>query len=443
MTTAIEIPWGKSTLPVRLPSGWKVLGELRPRREPALEVPATACAKALTEPIGARPLRGRSLANAKVVIVVDDHSRPTPVREFLPAVLAALNASGARDDRVEILLANGVHRASTEEEVRQKLGPQAMGHYRWRCHDAYREEGLADLGTTSRGTRVRLNRTLVDADLVVCVGAVEPHLLLGFGGGLKMLLPGCAAADTVGKNHLQGVDPDHFDYVGAAAEASPMRLDLEEGARLLKGDLFIVNVALNEQARPTRFFVGDPVAAHRAAVTFIEGLVRLHVPERADVVLANSYPMDEDLRQSVKCLGNSLDACKPGGVMMGFTRCENGVGAFPVAKKTLPYPVLRTLVRVLGKKRILGLVERVKKGEPVEEVFVGHFGLQMLRRNHLGVFSQNLPADLDRRMGIARVFADLDAFVTWAAARAPRTATAWLFPCGGVTYATCGGPAAT
>jgi lactate racemase len=173
------------------------------------------------------------------------------------------------------------------------------------------------------------------------------------------------------------------------------------------------------------------------------GRARLTVPERADVVLANSYPMDEDLRQSVKCLGNSLDACKPGGVMMGFTRCENGVGAFPVAKKTLPYPLLRTLVRVLGKQRILGLVERAKKGEPIEEVFVGHFGLQMLRRNHLAVFSQNLPADLDRRMGFARVFADLDAFVGWAAARAPRAATAWLFPCGGVTYATAEPTAAT
>jgi nickel-dependent lactate racemase len=435
MTNAVEIPWGTSTLAVALPSGWKLLGELRPRGEPALDVPATACAEALAAPIDAAPLRGRDLAHAKVVVVVDDHTRPTPVREFLPAVLAALNAAGARDESVEILLANGVHRPSRADEVERKLGPQAMKHYRWRCHDAYAAEGLADMGTTSRGTRVRLARTLVNADLIVCLGAVEPHLLLGFGGGLKMIIPGCAAADTIGRNHMQGVDPDHFDYVGAAAEASPMRLDLEEGARLLKGDIFIVNAAINEHGRPTRFFCGDPVAAHRAAVAFVERFARIEVPERADVVIANSYPMDADLRQSVKCLGNSLDACKPGGVMMGLVRCEHGLGEMPIPKKTLPNSLLRTLVRVIGKQRILGFVERVKKGEPVEEVFVGHFGLQMLRRNHLGLYSKNLPADLDRRIGLARIFADVDAFVQWGAARAPRNASVWLFPCGGVTYA--------
>ena len=48
---------------------------------------------------------------------------------------------------------------------------------------------------------------------------------------------------------------------------------------------------------------------------------------------------------------------------------------------------------------------------------------------------------LDRRMGLARVFSDVEPFVGWAAARAPRAATAWLFPCGGVTYAAAEGTA--
>jgi hypothetical protein len=276
---------------------------------------------------------------------------------------------------------------------------------------------------------------LTEAELIVCVGAVEPHLLLGFGGGLKMLLPGCAGTETIARNHMQGVEPDHFDFVGAEADQSPMRLDLEEAAGLLRKDVFVVNATMNERARPTRFFCGDPIAAHRKATGFVSELAGIDVPEPADVILANSHPMDADLRQSIKCVGNSLYAAKPGGVLLGCVYCANGLGEIFVPKRTLPYTLLRTLVRVLGKHRILGLVRKAKKGEPVEEIFVGHFALQMLRRNHLAVFSQKLPDGLDDKMGMARVFQDVDAMIRWAAARAPRRATVWVFPHGGVTFA--------
>lgn len=214
-----------------------------------------------------------------------------------------------------------------------------------------------------------------------------------------------------------------------------MRLDLEEAAGLLGRPVFIVNATMNEQAKPTRFFCGDPIKAHRRATGFVAELAGIDVPEQADVVLANSDPMNADLRQSIKCVGNALYACKPGGVLMGCVYCEHGLGEIFVPKRSLPYPLLRTLVRVLGPRRILGLVERVKRGEPVEEVFVGHFALQMLRRNHHGVYSEKLDPALDRKMGMARIFGKLDEFVGWAAARAPRDATVWVFPHGGATFA--------
>ncbi len=281
-----------------------------------------------------------------------------------------------------------------------------------------------------------LHKLLLETDLIVCVGALEPHLLLGFGGGLKMIIPGCAGAETVGKNHMQGVDPDHFDYVGVSGNDSPMRLDLEEGAGLLGKEIFVVNAAMNEEARPVRFFCGDPIHAHRAGETFVEGLARLDVPEPSDVVLANSFPMDADLRQSVKCMGNSLFAAKPGGVLLGCARCVHGLGEMPLARKTLPYSLMRGLLKVIGKNRVLGLVQKAKKDEPVEEVFVGHFGLQMLRRNHLGIFSDSpkLPLDIGRKMGLARSFTAVQEMVDWAQAKAPSQATVWVVPAGGVTY---------
>ncbi|MBI5571775.1 MAG: nickel-dependent lactate racemase [Desulfomonile tiedjei] len=437
MDHIVELPWGTAVLPVRIPETWRVLGELKPRSLDAPPNLEEAVAKALASPIGAEKLGSRDLSGRKVVLVMDDHSRPTPVREFINPVLAELAAARVREQDIDILIATGVHRASRTEEVERKLGGDIMNRFGWRCHDAYDANGLADLGTTSRGTHAFLNKLLLEADLIVCLGALEPHLLAGFGGGLKMLLPGCAGAETIGTNHLQGVDPDHFDYVGQRADNSPMRLDLEEVAGLLRREVFIVNAAMNEQARPTRFFCGDPIQAHRAGEAFVQELVRLDVPEQADAVLTNSFPMDLDLRQSVKCLGNSLWASKPGGVMMGCIRCEHGLGEIPLAKKTLPYTVTRTLLKVIGKHRVLPLVKKVKQGEPVEEVFIGHFGLQMLRRNHLAVFSDSpkLPPDIGRKMGLCRSYTAVQEMISWAASKAPRQATLWVLPCGGSTYA--------
>lgn len=436
MSRTVELPWGGDSLQLRLPPRWKVLGELRPKRVQTELDPANACLQALAEPIGTVRLASRNLAGNRVLIIVDDHSRPTPVRDFIQPVLVELASAGARDSDIDILIATGVHRPSKPNEIERKLGPDVLARFRPRCHDAYNPDDLADLGSTSRGTPVFLNKLLLAADLIVCLGAVEPHLLLGFGGGLKMIIPGCAGAATIGRNHLQGVNTSYFDYVGVSGEESPMRLDLEEGAALAGKEVFIVNAAMDVDAKPLKFFCGDPVKAQRTAESFVEHLVRLDVPEQSDAVLTNSYPMDLDFRQSVKCVGNSLYACKPGGVMMGCLRCDHGFGEMPLSK-ALPYPVMRTVLKIIGKDRILRLVEKAKKQQPVEEVFVGHFGLQMLRRNHLVAFSDSttLPPDFGRKLGLLRSFTDAQEMISWAVSKVPTDATVWIVPFGGSTYA--------
>lgn len=437
MTQSVVLPWGTSSLEVRLPSDWRILGELIPKHVPPPDDVEAACAEALANPIGTSRMADRNLSGRNVVLVVDDHSRPTPVRDFIMPVVRELEQAGVKDSDIRGLIATGVHRPSTVAEIEHKVGTEAGGRFTWQCHDPYTPEGLVDLGMTTRGTRVVLNKLLADADLIVCLGSLEPHLLLGFGGGYKMLIPGCAGVDTVGTNHLQGVDGELFDYVGIHGEQSPMRLDLEEGASMLGKDVFIVNAAINETARPTRFFCGDPVKAHRIGEAFVEDAVSLPVEEPADVVITNSFPMDIDLRQSIKCVGNCLNASKPGGAMLGFLKCEQGLGEIPLAKATLPYPLMRTILGLIGSKRILPLVKRVKKDEPVEEVFIGHFGLQMLRRNHLAIYSDstNLPEDIGRKMGLARSYTNIDEMIAWAAGKVPKNPSVWVFPYGGATYA--------
>src|SRR5262249_28248394 len=182
----------------------------------------------------------------------------------------------------------------------------------WRNHSCGDERELKYLGTTSRGTYISLNRHLTEADLIIAIGAIEPHALLGFSGGCKMLIPGLASSRTIGENHMQGVSSERYNYIGAPE--SPMRLDLEEGARMLRKEIFIVNVVMNESLEICAFFAGDALEAHREGVNFCRSLTERTVARQADVVIVASNPMNADLRQSIKCIGNVQESVQPGGL---------------------------------------------------------------------------------------------------------------------------------
>ena len=55
--------------------------------------------------------------------------------------------------------------------------------------------------TSTRGTVVRLDRRLVEADVRIATGLVEPHFMAGYSGGRKVIAPGLAHAETITTFH--------------------------------------------------------------------------------------------------------------------------------------------------------------------------------------------------------------------------------------------------
>ena len=183
-----------------------------------------------------------------------------------------------------------------------------------------------------------------------------------------------------------------------------------------------------------RFFCGSPIEAQRAGAQYVREHAEVIVPELADVVIANSAPFDADLRQSMKCMGNTFFSTRPGGLVLGFLRCNEGRGDVPLPPKSLPYTVFRWLMRLLGKKRIMSFVKVFKKGDPIEQQFIAHFGLQTLRRNHLFIYSEQLEADCGKKIGLFRQFDDVERMMAAAVAQVGRDATVAIFPKGGCTF---------
>lgn len=429
---SISFSFQQADQSLNVPDSWQIAAPLVPKSCAPLADPDAALAKALEEPIGTGPLGQRELSGMKIVLAVDDVSRPTPLHLFFGRLLSYLEAYGARRENMLVLPALGVHRDMTQGEMEAKLGQDNLAGLGWENPDLQAARQSVDWGETSMGTPVKLYWRLQEADLVICVGAIEPHVLLGFGGGLKMICPGLAHADTIAVNHMQGVSHDSYNYVGSAQ--SPMRLDLEEAALKLGEKFFIVNALLNEKLEISGFVCGDPVRAHRHGVMHVKEYNSVRPKEKADLAIVISDPMNADLRQGMKCIANVEKAVKEGGVIAAFVEAKHGIGDVSIPPRSLPNRWLRRILRFIGPKRVLGFVDTVKKGAGTEERFLSHFSLQVLRKNHLLLHSPNLPPDVGKRMGLFLQYADPQEMLDAAAAHLPADAVVHLYPHGGVTY---------
>ena len=171
----IQLPWGPGSLAVDVPDTWEMVF---PGRKPGSSRKKTdeiaLVRNSLAKPVGAQPLAKRKLKGKKIVIIVDDNTRPTPVERFFHVILDSLLKSGAVLKNVLVIPALGIHTPMKEHEMAAKLGPRNMKLVRWENHDAFSLEKNHYFGTTSRNTPVYLNRNLKDADLVAQAGVCRP-----------------------------------------------------------------------------------------------------------------------------------------------------------------------------------------------------------------------------------------------------------------------------
>jgi nickel-dependent lactate racemase len=427
-TTEVALPWGREQLGADLPENWHVAGVLKPSTRPAVADVDGETRASLAQPIGSARLSERVRAGMKVALVIDDGSRPTPVHKLFPAVLEELKSGGIREEDITVVPALGLHRPMSNDETAERLG---RGGFKMAVHDADSPD-LAHLGTTSRGVPVDINPVVAAADFVVSIGCIEPHIIASFGGGYKNIVPGVAGRATIAKNHTLNCRPDTFNMVGQPIERNPMRLDLEEAAKMLKPPVFIINAVLNSTLEPVAVVSGDPIEAHRSGSRISAEIYGTAIPGQADVVIAGSYPMDQDLRQGVKALANTIRAVRPGGVMITAIRAEEGVGVFGLADQKLPVGrgTLKRLAPV-----ILPLVPRIKiQGLGEEDRFFLYFALQAMHQSDLLIYGPTIPAETQANLPFASFAPTLQDAVAQAQHKFPRHAEVLIFPYGGMTY---------
>ncbi|RPI21164.1 MAG: DUF2088 domain-containing protein, partial [Acidobacteria bacterium] len=198
----IHLAYGKNGLDVQLNDRWSV-SVVEPRHTPALPDPAHALEEALLNPIDSPPLRDLVKPGERVGIVFSDITRPAPNHLMIPAILRQL--AHVPDRNITLFNALGTHRPQTDAELRNMLGAELVERYRIVQNSAFDPATQTCLGSTTAGHEVWLNRELVESEIKILTGFIEPHFFAGFSGGAKGVMPGMAGLPTVLGNHDAGM----------------------------------------------------------------------------------------------------------------------------------------------------------------------------------------------------------------------------------------------
>jgi nickel-dependent lactate racemase len=328
----IEIPvkthfsFGKSGIEVLVPDGF-ACQEIKTRTAAKLQDQAAALNWALDHPIGCESLAALAAGKKTAAISVCDITRPAPNRITLPPLLKRLADAGIPKHGITILIATGLHRAATEDEVKTIVGPEIAATYRVVSHDARAFKDHRSLGSTHRGTPVYIDERFMAADLHITLGFIEQHLMLGFSGGRKLVAPGLAAQGTIKVIHSPKFMREPMATEGSIAE-NPLHAELLEIARMARHD-FILDVTLTQDRQISGVFAGDPVRAHAAGVEFVETTCLERLSEPADVVITSAagYPLDLTFYQAFKGVSAAQHIAKPGGRILLVAECAEGMGS--------------------------------------------------------------------------------------------------------------------
>lgn len=322
----VELAFGKHGLEAELPSGFEYhLLEAKSAAPVADE--KTALEAAIANPIGTPPLAEMARGKRSAAISVCDITRPVPNRKTLPVILSTLEGAGIPAENITICIATGLHRVATPAELDEILSPEIAAKYRIYNHDA---KILADhryLGETASGIPVHIAEAFVSADLRITLGFIEPHLMLGYSGGRKLIAPGLAAQETIKVIHSPRFMRDVRSVEGSIAD-NPLHRELQEIARIA-GHSFMLDVALTRQREIAGVFAGHPEQAHAAGVEFVSQVMleKIEKPVDAVVTTCAGYPLDLTLYQAVKGITAASHIVRDGGRILVCAECTEGTGA--------------------------------------------------------------------------------------------------------------------
>jgi len=339
----VHLPYAAGSVSLSIDAD-RLLGVFGTPEAEGIDDLAEAAREALAHPIGVPSLDQASVPGDRVVIVVDEPQRRTPTEPMVAAIVESLVRGGVQPQNVTLL----VSRASQAWVPGGDLAGLAGvfdGQIQLEVHDPTEPTRLAYLTTTRDGHRAYLNRTLVDADLVILCGQVGLDPVTGFGGGPASLMPGLSDTDSWQRYGLLA----HRGGADASLFLDPSAQDDAQDISQLLGVLYAVQVVMGPDEDAIGIWAGLPADAFGQATAFYRRQWFGQLARPADLVIAgvDGRRTPPTLSDALPVLNYVRQAVADGGRIALVSSCPEGDGlgrwAETLARSEQPAEVRRQL----------------------------------------------------------------------------------------------------
>jgi nickel-dependent lactate racemase len=343
----IKVDFGDGLLDIKVPTNCEIL--TMPSM-PCLVNSGEEIANALNRPIGSPTIseiihsKDKPPAELSVCITVSDITRPAPYKGangLLLPLLGLIEDAGILKKNIVIVIGNGMHRHSTNEERIFMYGQEITDHYRIVDHDCEDDESMVLAAQTKRGTQVHLNKVFYESDVKIITGLVESHFMAGISGGRKAVCPALVNTKTIQFFHSVPVleDPRATNLI---LDGNPCHEEALEVAQTVGID-FLVNVTLDKRLCLTGVFAGALEKAHLAAYKAMKQSVMIPVKQPYDIVLTHAGYVGRNHYQAVKAAVNAMPAVRENGLIVMLA---NNVDVEPIGSQE--YKTFLHLFKILG-----------------------------------------------------------------------------------------------
>ena len=304
---------------------------------------------------------------SKILIIVNDITRPTPYEVILPPLLDELHQIGIKKENILFMVATGIHRSNSQEEIKEIFGEDIFSAYKFINHDCD-DPNSKDLGNLKSGNKLWVNPIVSDIDFIITTGVIVPHYFAGFSGGRKSILPGICGRKTIESNHAQMVHPNAR---AGNLKSNPVHEEMQEAAEKVGVD-FNINVVTDENHKIVEMVAGELLASWLQGVEVCKQIYICPIEKKADIVIASAggYPKDINVYQAQKALDNAYQAVKPGGTIILLAECTEGYGEPTFEKWIEEANSTDDIIERLKKKFVLGGHKAYSIAKLVKEVEV-------------------------------------------------------------------------
>jgi nickel-dependent lactate racemase len=252
----------------------------------------------------------RSMVSGKKILVLTPDSTRTAPLPLMVKILIETTAPHAA--RLDFMVALGTHQLMSEDKIFSLYGMSGKGradlppnvafmNHRWDLPDQLRKigtirsdeiEGLTG-GLFKEDIDVSINRGVFDYDMILILGPVFPHEVVGFSGGNKYLFPGISGGDFLHFFHWLGAVITCWKTIGF--KNTPTRAVVDRAASMVSVPRWCLAMVVNSSGGLSGLYAGTAEDAWSAAADLSTKIHIVYKPKPFHTVLGRAAEMYDEL----------------------------------------------------------------------------------------------------------------------------------------------------